>query len=271
MKKSNLPAMKMFKHAAQRYVTPLREGGSLPAIVDTDGGLFVTKFVGAGQGARALVAELLVGQIASAIGLAVPDVALIDLAASFGRTERDPEIQDLLKASVGTNVGLRYLDGALNFDPVAAADIVNEDLATRIVWLDAFVSNVDRTARNPNMLVHDESLWLIDHGAALIFHHDWTGVTDTSMQRPFAPIAGHVLLERAGSVAGVHADLAAMVAPALPEIVATLPDELLMHAPDGRQPPFLSAEENRRAYVDALSARLGTSTWAVAVDEVSAR
>jgi hypothetical protein len=139
---------------ATRYVHPLREGGSLPAIVDTDGGgLFVVKFRGAGQGPKALVAELLVGMIAGAIGLPVPELAIVDVPAAFGRTEPDPEIQDLLRASHGVNVGLRYLEGAFNFDAAAAGDLVTPEFAARLVWLDAFVTNPDRTHRNPNLMV----------------------------------------------------------------------------------------------------------------------
>src|SRR5262245_5532268 len=167
------------RHAATRYVQPLREGGSLPAVVDTDGGgLFVVKFRGAGQGAKALIAELLVGLLAERVGLPVPPLAVIDLPEVFGRTEPDPEIQDILRGSRGLNVGLRYLDGAFNFDLAAAGDLVTEDLATRLVWLDALVTNPDRTARNPNLLVAEGRIWLIDHGGTLYAHHDWTSVDE---------------------------------------------------------------------------------------------
>ena len=172
---------------ATRYVQPLREGGSLPAVVDTDDGLYVVKFRGAGQGPKALVAELLVGLIARLLGLPVPPLALVDLPAPFGRSEPDPEIQDLLRASHGVNVGLRYLDGAFNFDCTAAADLVTAEFASRLVWLDALVTNPDRTHRNPNLLAWQRRLWLIDHGAALYAHHDWAERDAGQDPRPVPP------------------------------------------------------------------------------------
>lgn len=241
---------------ATRYLVPLREGGSLPAVVDTEDGMFVVKFRGAGQGARALLAELLVGGLAEAAGLPVPSLALVELDASFGRTEPDPEIQDVLKASRGLNVGLRYLEGALNYDPAAAEDLISAELAARIVWLDAFALNVDRTPRNPNMMIHDGEPWLIDHGAAFYVHHNWARVDEERMTKPFAPIANHVLLPRASSLHDVDEEMAAGIESALDQIVARLPDELLMDAPRGSAPPFDSAEENRQAYRDVLEARL---------------
>lgn len=259
--------MSLPEHHARRYVTPLKEGGSLPAIVDTDAGLWVVKFVGAGQGARALIAEILVGEIARAIGLRVPELALIELDASFGRTEGDPEIQDLLKASVGLNVGMRYLDGALNFDPVAAADVVDPTTAADIVWLDAFTTNIDRTPRNPNMMVSDDRLWLIDHGAALYFHHAWQNVSDASVVRPFDAIEHHVLLPTAGSISDAHDRAQLQLTRDELERIATLvPDELLMHAPH-RAPPFATAAENRAAYVDVLTKRLESRAF---VDQADA-
>src|ERR1700738_813276 len=165
--------------SATRYVQPLREGGSPPAVVDTDaGGLFVVKFRGAGQGAKVLVAELIVGGLAMRLGLPTPDLALVDVSSRFGRSEPDPEIQELLRRSHGTNVGLRYLDGAFNFDLSAAGDLVTPELAARIVWLDPLHTKPARTARNPNMLVWERGLWLIDHGAALYAHHDWDSGDD---------------------------------------------------------------------------------------------
>jgi HipA-like protein len=156
---------------ATRYVTPLREGGSLPAIVEaSDLGLYVLKFRGAGQGPLALVAELLAGEIGRALGLPVPELVLIEVDAALGRNEEDPEIRDLLRASVGLNLGLDFLPGAAAFDP--AVDRVEADLASRVVWFDAFVTNVDRTPRNANLLWWHRSLYLIDHGAALYFHHN---------------------------------------------------------------------------------------------------
>ena len=155
-----------------RYVTPLREGGSLPAIAEADDGfLYVLKFRGAGQGAKALVAELIGGEIARACGLKVPELVFANLDEAFGRTEPDEEIQDLLKASVGLNLALHYLSGAITFDP--AISPIDATLASQIVWLDCLLTNVDRTPRNTNMLIWHRELWLIDHGAALYFHHSW--------------------------------------------------------------------------------------------------
>ena len=178
--------------AAARYVTPLREGGSLPAIVEADdAGLYVLKFRGAGQGARTLVSELIAGEIARALGLSVPELVLIELDADLGRSEPDPEIQDLIRASAGVNLGLDYLPGSTTFDPLA--DAPDASTASSIVWFDALVSNVDRTPRNTNMLMWHRRLWLIDHGAAFYFHH----AGDDFAQRagdPFARIRDHVLL-----------------------------------------------------------------------------
>lgn len=246
---------------AQRYVTPLREGGSLPAIVDTDGGMVVTKFRGAGQGARALIAELIVGGLARQLDLPLPPLVLVDVPEGFGRTEPDAEIQDILKASVGTNVGLGYIESAFPYDPVAVADLVRPELAADIVWLDALVTNIDRTPRNPNLLITsgDEGpvLWLIDHGAALYFHHNWDTVDDVRARAPFAAIKDHVLLPIASSIQEADARLAHQLdASAIASILAVIPDELLMHAPEGRTPPFESAEITRQRYAAWFSARL---------------
>ena len=174
---------------ATRYVTPLREGGSLPAIVEADDfGTYVLKFRGAGQGRKALVAELVAGEIARHLGLLVPEVVLAYLAPELGRSEPDPEIQDLLKMSAGLNLALDYLPGSLGFDPLVEPP--DSDLASRIVWFDALVTNVDRTPRNTNLLVWHNRLWLIDHGASLYFHHNWPakdGMTlEAAGRRPFA-------------------------------------------------------------------------------------
>ncbi len=177
---------------AIRYVTPLREGGSLPAIVEcADGFLYVLKFRGAGQGPKALVAELIGGELARAVGLKVPEIVLIDLDPQYGKSEPDPEIQDLLRASEGLNLGLHYLSGAIMYDPVSFE--VDPLLASKIVWLDALLMNVDRTARNTNMLVWKKELWLIDHGAALYFHHDWDS-WEAQTTKSFLQIRDHVLL-----------------------------------------------------------------------------
>ncbi|MEZ4416730.1 MAG: HipA family kinase [Gemmatimonadota bacterium] len=241
---------------AIRYLVPLKEGGSLPAVVETEGGgLFVVKFRGAGQGAKALIAELIVARLAAALELPVPEVALIELTHDFGRTEPDPEIQDILKGSRGLNFGIRYLDGALNFDPGAAGDLVAEDFASRLVWLDALVTNPDRTHKNPNLLVHGETLWLIDHGAALYAHHQWSAVDDARMRTPFSPIAQHVLLERAGALAAVDEALTARITPTLlEEALAAVPDALLLDEVGGAD--FPDAPTARARYVHYLSTRL---------------
>ena len=243
---------------ATRYVVPLREGGSLPAVVDTDaGGLFVTKFRGAGQGARVLVAELIAGALAEHLGLRMPELALIDLDASFGRTERDPEIQDILKASTGLNVGLRYLDGAFAYDAVATAELIDADEAADIVWFDAFITNIDRTPRNPNLLVWEREVWLIDHGAALYFHHNWPGVDAERARAPFAPIKDHILLPVAGDLWAAHERLAPKLDEAVFEsILAHVPDALLMDVPPGHTPAFETADAHREAYATYFAERL---------------
>jgi HipA-like kinase len=245
-------------YPATRYVVPLREGGSLPAVVDTeDGGLFVAKFRGAGQGAKALVAELVVAGLGQALGLPVPDVALIELDESFGRTERDPEIQDILRGSRGTNFGMRYLEGAFNYD--SASDEVEADLAADIVWLDAFVTNVDRTAKNPNMMWARDRIWLIDHGAALYFHHNWPKVDGESARNVFANVKDHVLLGMASDLTQADERLSARLTDEIiAGIVNELPESLLMDAPEGQSPAFAAAEENREAYRRYLSARLSS-------------
>jgi len=244
------------RHAATRYVQPLREGGSLPAVVDTAaGGLFVVKFRGAGQGPNALIAELVVGQLAQAVGLPVPELAIVELSSAFGRSEPDPEIQDILRGSQGVNVGLRYLDGAFNFDAGAAGDLVTADFATRLVWLDALVTNPDRSHRNPNLLVWRRSPWLIDHGGALYAQHDWATVDEARTRTPFARIRDHVLLDRAGDLGAVDATLAAALSPeVIARVLAQVPDELLLDPINGRK--FASAAAARDRYRDYLATRL---------------
>jgi hypothetical protein len=246
------PVPELRRFTASRYVQPLREGGSLPAIVDTDGGLFVVKFRGAGQGPKALIAELIVGLLAEALGLATPDLALVDLPDAFGRSEPDPEIQDLLRASRGLNVGLRFLQGAFNFDPAAAGEMVSPEFAARVVWLDSFVTNPDRTHRNPNLLVWNREPWLIDHGAALYAHHDWSVVDEARTRTPFALIEKHVLLDRSEELAAADAWGSARFTPALfEEVLARVPAELLT-----ADPASPDAEAVRRRYVSYLTTRL---------------
>ena len=249
-----MPVPPLPRATATRYVQPLREGGSLPAVVETDDGLYVVKFRGAGQGAKALVAELLVGQIASALGLPVPALALVELPPPFGRSEPDPEIQDVLRRSHGLNVGLRYLDGAFNFDCTAAVDLVSAEFASRLVWLDALVTNPDRTHRNPNLLVWQRRPWLIDHGAALYAHHDWPSMTAEKARSTFQLIEKHVLLTHAGRIEEEDTALAAALSDdALAAIVEQVPDELLSgseYAGDARP------AELRARYREYLGARL---------------
>ena len=222
-----------------RYVTPLREGGSLPAIVEADDdGLYVLKFRGAGQGPLALVAELITGELARALGLPVPRLVLMELDGDMARTEPDPEISDLIRASAGLNLGLDFLPGSVMFDPTVTRP--DADIASQIVWLDAFVSNVDRTARNTNLLLWHKRLWLIDHGASLYFHHSptWTADIAARARDPFAMIKEHVLLRFAGAAALRQADelLSARVTPALLEdIVGMIPDAWLIDLTTQRQ------------------------------------
>ena len=240
---------------AMRYVQPLREGGSLPAVVDTDGGRFVVKFRGAGQGAKALISELIVGLLARELGLAMPELALIQVPPPFGRSEPDPEIQDLLRASHGVNIGLRYLDGAFNFELSAARELVSPAFATRLVWLDALVTNPDRTHKNPNLLVWERQPWLIDHGAALYAHHDWPNVDEARTRSPFPLIRDHVLLGETDDLEAVDAECAALLSDdALANILHAVPEGLLMDPAGGRE--FASAEMARERYIRYLRERV---------------
>jgi hypothetical protein len=245
------------RHSANRYVQPLREGGSLPAVVDTDeGGLFVVKFRGAGQGTKVLVAELIVGGLAMRLGLPTPELVLVDVSSRFGRSEPDPEIQELLRRSHGANVGLRYLAGAFNFDLSAAGDLVTPELAAQIVWLDAFTTNPDRTARNPNLLVWERGLWLIDHGAALYAHHDWDSVDDARTHAAFPLIRSHVLLARSGDLAAADRRGAALLSSGtIHDVIAAIPDSLLVDAASGAT-DFATAAEARARYERYLVTRL---------------
>ena len=232
-----------------RYVTPLREGGSLPAVVEADdSGLYVLKFSGAGQGTKALLAELVCGEIARTLGLPVPEIVLAELDVELARTEADPEIQELLRASAGLNLALDFLPGSLNFDP--AVEKIDADLASRVVWFDAFITNVDRTARNTNLLIWHRRLWLIDHGAALYFHHGWDG-SAANAAKSFERIRDHVLLPRAEMIAAVDGDLAARLNAAVFEnILAQVPDAWLAGS-EGFDPA-----QRRRDYVSYFTTRL---------------
>lgn len=236
-----------------RYLTPLREGGSLPAIAEADDDfLYVLKFRGAGQGTKALIAELIGGELARYLGLRVPEIVFANLDEAFGRTEPDEEIQDLLKASTGLNLAMHYLSGAITFDPVVTK--IEPRLASEIVWLDSFLTNVDRTARNTNMLMWHKELWLIDHGAALYFHHSWQNWEDQA-RRPFAQIKDHVLLRQATMLGEVNEEFGARLRGGIiPAVVSQIPDDWLL-----RDTPFESEEAHRAAYVTYLESRLAVS------------
>ena len=234
-----------------RYVTPLREGGSVPAIVEADDcGMYVAKFCGAAQGVRALAAEVIAAQLAKHLGLPIPDTALIDLPQQLVTAEPDPELQDLLKASVGLNFAIDYLPGALVYDP-AAKRPVSSRLASQVVWFDAWLTNIDRTAKNTNLLWWHGKLWLIDHGASLYIHHTWQDPQRHAEGR-FAAIAKHVLLQHASELATAHAALSARIDKAA--LVAALGE-----VPDAWLPAheaFADVHAQRAAYVDYLLHRL---------------
>jgi hypothetical protein len=249
-----------------RYVTPLREGGSLPAIVEADDdGMYVLKFRGAGHGARALVAELVCGELARTLGLPVPEIVLAVLDPDLARTEPDPEIHALIHDSAGVNVALDYLPGAVNYD--AVVHTVAPELASRIVWFDALVTNVDRTVRNTNMLMWHRALWLIDHGSALYFHHSPGWETDASRARAAFPrVADHVLLRQATALEAHDEEMAAVLTAAVIDaILALVPDHWL----DESAPPARAADV-RMAYRRYLLDRL-TSPRAFVREAVSAR
>jgi len=236
-----------------RYVTPLREGGSMPAIAEADDGfLYVLKFRGAGQGHKALISEIIGGEIARALGLEMPELVFANLDEAFGRTEPDEEIQDLLKASVGLNLALHYLSGAITYDPTITK--IDPVLASKIVWMDCLLTNMDRTARNTNMLYWHKELWLIDHGASLYFHHSWQNWEEQA-KRPFVLVKDHVLLPQASEIAAVDTELKAILTPQLiADILALIPDAWL----DERM--FESAEAQRNAYAYFLNTRIENSS-----------
>lgn len=239
-----------------RYVTPLREGGSLPGIVEADDlGTYVCKFRGAGQGVRVLVAEVIVGELARRIGLRTPRLVVLDLDPEIARYEADEEVQDLLNASAGCNLGIDFLPGAFGYD----GDLAPTTDAAKVLWLDAFTANVDRSWRNPNLLVWHGDLWVIDHGASLYFHHAWSnGVTDPAR---FAAQrwsdADHVLRQHAAGLPSADAEISDLLTPAvIAEVVAEVPDIWLEPVPGAETPAEL-----RDAYVTFLTARLGTRQW----------
>jgi hypothetical protein len=229
-----------------RYITPLREGGSLPAIVEADDAfLYVLKFRGAGQGTKALIADFVGGEIARKLGFRVPEMVFAQLDDSFGRTEPDEEIQDLLKFSVGLNLGVHYLSGAITFDPVLHQ--LSEEMSSQIVWLDAFLTNVDRTPKNTNMLMWHKELWLIDHGASLYFHHNWDTWEKHALS-PFKTIKDHVLLKGATELSAVDARAKEILTDEfIDNILASIPSDWLVE------------DEDRKVYGDFLKIRLKNS------------
>jgi hypothetical protein len=243
--------------AVTRYVTPLREGGSLPGIVEADDlGTYVCKFRGAGQGVRVLVAEVIVAGLAERIGLRTPRLVALDLDPDIARYEADEEVQDLLNASAGLNLGADFLPGSFGYDghvPAGSTD------PARVLWLDAFVANVDRSWRNPNLLLWHGNLWVIDHGAALYFHHGWGGGVSDPARFAAQPWSAddHIFGDHAAELASVDAELrASLDSRAFSEVVAEVPDEWLEPVPGAAD-----AEAVRAAYVEFLSARLGTHQW----------
>jgi hypothetical protein len=232
---------------ALRYVTPLREGGSLPGVVEADDlGTYVVKFRGAGQGPKALVAEVIAGELARRLGLPMPTLVGVEFSAELGRGEPDPEVQELLLNSAGINLGMDFLPGSLGFD--AGVHKVDAVLASRVLWLDAFVENVDRTWRNPNLLVWHRDLWLIDHGASLYFHHNWPRA-ENAVRRPYKA-SDHALLSFATQLDKAAAELVQRITPELlEEVLALVPDGWL------DDPYFAGPDEIRRAYREHLLAR----------------
>ena len=236
-----------------RYISPLREGGSLPALAEADDGFkYVLKFKGNGHGVKALIAELIGGEIAHALGLKIPELVFANLDEAFGRTEGDEEIQDLLKGSKGLNLALHFLSGAITFDPVVTK--VDSKTASQIVWLDAYITNIDRTFRNTNMLIWNKELWLIDHGACLSFQHSWNDI-EASAKSPFAYIKEHVLLPNAGLLLETDTEFKAILTEEkIRSIVSLIPDEWLQWRDTEETPSAL-----RDAYFQFLWIRLNHS------------
>ena len=237
-----------------RYIQPFREGGSLPGLVDADDGFsYVIKFRGAGQGKKALVAEFIGGELARFLGLRVPEMVFADLDEGFGRTEPDEEIQDLLKFSVGKNLGVHFLNGAITFD--ANVDEIAAEEASKIVWLDALLMNVDRTVKNTNMLVWHKELWLIDYGAALYFHHSWDNWQE-QVSKPFVQIKDHVLLKQATAVEAIDAQYRELFNQEnIAKVLNAVPDEWLIDEVRG-----LDADAVRQVYIEFIAQRAAQSS-----------
>ncbi|WP_055622433.1 HipA family kinase [Streptomyces sp. JHA19] len=248
---------------ATRYITPLREGGSLPGLVEADDlGTYVMKFTGAGQGRKTLVAEVVCGELARRLGLRVPRLVTMELDPVLGLGEPEQQVQDLLRSSGGTNLGMDFLSGALGFDPLAFE--VSPEEAGRVLWFDALVNNVDRSWRNPNLLMWQGELWLVDHGATMIWHHNWPGA-DASAARPY-DASDHALARFAPDLAGAAAELAPRITEdLLTEVTAEIPDVWL-----AGEPGFDTADDLRRAYVRPLLARAaGVHERVTGIEEVA--
>ncbi|MFT4735554.1 MAG: hypothetical protein ACI9DJ_002887 [Algoriphagus sp.] len=234
-----------------RYITPLREGGSLPGIIEADDGFkYVLKFRGAGQGTKALIADLIGAEIARKVGLLVPELVFAELAEGFGRTEPDEEIQDLFKFSTGLNLGVHYLSGSITFD--AVVNKIDPEIAAKIIWLDAFLMNIDRTARNTNMLFWNKELWLIDHGASLYFHHNpesW----EAQALKPFVQIKDHVLLDQASEITAVHDFMMDKIQPSfIAELVDNIPEDWLSNDLEISKKLYLDFLGIRRSHADTF-------------------
>lgn len=245
MHKTNLRTLNVVQ-----YKQPLREGGSLPAIVQADdNNLYVLKFRGSGQGKKALIAELIGGELARAIGLNMPELVLMNLDDSFSRLEPDEEIQDLLKFSIGLNLGMSFLSGAITFDPLVS--IADGKTASKVVLLDSMITNIDRTAKNTNLLNWNDELWLIDHGASLYFHHNWAN-WKASLPRTFPMIKNHVLLERANNLIEVAVEIKSLLNErVIQNIIAAIPEDWLTD-----KSSELTSDERRVAYVEFLLTKL---------------
>lgn len=233
-----------------QYLQPLREGGSLPAIVKADDGfLYVLKFRGAGQGKKALISEFIGGELARAMNLKVPELVFMNLDDSFSKTEPDEEIQDLLKFSVGLNLGLHFLSNAITYDPLVSD--VDSLTASKVVLLDSLISNIDRTAKNTNLLNWNKELWIIDNGASLYFHHNWE-TWENHLTRTFPLIKDHVLLSKATSLKEASSEIKQLInADVIHEIIANIPEDWLLSDGD-----FLNPDEMRAAYISFLNAKL---------------
>ncbi len=248
--------MEVRRQKLTRYIAPLREGGSLPALGEADDGFrYAVKMLGAGHGAKSLVSEFVGGMVAKAFKFRTPELVLLDLDHLFGITEPDQEVQELLRKSEGLNLGLHFLDRAMTFDPAVNSEVIDEITASKIVWLDAFLTNVDRTRLNPNMMMWNNELWLIDHGASLYFHHSWRPVEE-AVEDPFPFIKTHALLPMASKLEEADKLMRQAITPrTLSKIADLIPEEWLVEADSE-----ISAQERRETYRKFLTERLAKSS-----------